>query len=99
MKQVRKQRSTTSPTLAPAARLSLRPDGIRGGAGGGGGADGEGMVMLASGFSASVRASIKPNTSGAPANAGVSKGAVYPRLWRRGLVEELLVDGGEELNV
>tara|TARA_B100000780_G_C20842385_1_gene334778 strand:- start:85 stop:273 length:189 start_codon:yes stop_codon:yes gene_type:complete len=59
MKQVRKQSSTTNPTLAPAAMLSLWPDGIRGGAGGGGGADGEGMVILASGVSASVRAAIE----------------------------------------
>jgi hypothetical protein len=59
MKQVRRQRSTTSPPLAPAARLCLWPDGIREGAGGGGGADGEGMVTLASGVSASVRASIQ----------------------------------------
>jgi len=49
----------------PAAMLSLWPAGIRGGAGGGGGTDGEGMVMLASGFSASVRASIEAeHTSG-----------------------------------
>ena len=67
----------------PAAMLSLWPAGIRGGAGGGGGTDGEGMVMLASGFSASVRASIEAEHTRAVAGTANASGG---RLWSGDIV-------------